>query len=138
MADWRHFMTRSEVIRQFSDDVNRRLAKNADEDGARPDSADQIVLPEMNEDLLKQMADHYRLAANPRNFFNVKVDRRNEQFDQCYELMRLSFSESELNPRTRYFRAPELKPPARRKSLPVMFGRFGVRPDVSATMPPGN
>ena len=117
------------AVEQFCQRVNDLLRGGQIEAGAildhvpPPDAAssdDERVL----RDTLRAT---YRQAARPTDFVTRHISRADETFEQCYELLRLTFQPAELSPREGYVRhltAPASVPPAHLRVPYLMMGRF--------------
>lgn len=119
-------MNRAEVIQRFCEIVNNGLSQGKDVGKVAYEQLTSTISEPGEKSLLDQLYQNYCRAQEPDNFFNLRIREPDERFEQCYELMRLTFDEAEREPRERY--ADLLKLPEEEylshPSPPVMIGRF--------------
>lgn len=117
------------VVQQFCQRVNELLRAGQVEAGA---ILGHVPLPheaatEDERALLDTLRATYRQAARPTDFVTRRISRADETFEQCYELLRLTFQPAELSPRVGYVRhlTAQAATPAARSDVPyVLMGRF--------------
>lgn len=117
-------MNRAEVIQRFCEIVNNGLAQSKGNDKAAYDQLLSTIDGTTEKSLLDQLYQNYCLAQEPDNFFNLRIWEPDERFEQCYELMRLTFGAAEREPRQRYLDMLEFLKEEHHPSPPVIIGRF--------------
>lgn len=117
---------RERIVEQFCARVNALLLNGQD-------AANTILgqaAPAASGDeqaLLDDLRIACRQALHPTDFILRHIRQADAAFEQCYELMRLTFPPAELNPRAGYVRrfATQANVPAPQARVPfVMIGRF--------------
>lgn len=94
-------MERQALIELFSDLVNQGLAQGEDRGKA---SYEQLrgQIPEENTALLEHLYENYQQAYQPTEFITREVDDVDAQFEEWYELQRITFDPSVLSARENY------------------------------------
>lgn len=117
-------MNRTELIQRFCAMVNNGLAQG-EENGKVAYEQLMAKVSTLNEkSLLEQLYHNYYRALEPDTFYNIPITEPDERFEQCYELLRLTFNEDELGPREVYLKGFRLLKKAPDAPLPVRIGRF--------------
>jgi len=117
-------MNRDELMRQFCDIVNKGLSQGKDLSELAYEELGASISEIPQKSFLDQLYRNYRLAQQPANFFNLRVWEPDERFDQCYELMRVTFGEGELESRERYVEMVRSLKDEHHPYPLVMIGRF--------------
>lgn len=117
---------RERIVEQFCERVNA-VPRNGQDAASAILGQAWPVASEDERALLDELRTTYRQALHPTDFILRHIRQANEAFEQCYELMRLTFQPAELNPRAGYVRrfATQAGVPAAQARVPfVMIGRF--------------
>ncbi len=117
-------MNRTELIHQFCDIVNHGLSQGHDFGKVAYEQLITAISDRSDKSLLDQLYQSYCLALEPHNFFNVRVQEPNERFEQCYELIRISFDEAERDPRENFLEGGVRLKNEHQPSSSIMIGRF--------------
>ncbi|MBX3063121.1 MAG: hypothetical protein KF726_09100 [Anaerolineae bacterium] len=94
-------MERQALIELFSDLVNQGIAQGEDRGKV---SYEQLrgQIPEENVALLEHLYENYQQAYQPTEFVTRQVEDVDAQFEEWYELQRVTFDPSVLSPRENY------------------------------------
>lgn len=117
-------MNRTEVIQRFCEIVNNGLSQGKDYGKVAHEQLISAVSEPSQKSLLDQMYQNYCKAQEPDNFLNLRIWEPDERFEQCYELIRLTFGAAEREPRQRYLDMLEYLKEEHHPSPPVIIGRF--------------
>ena len=117
------------VVEHFCQRVNDLLRDGQIEAGVILDHVPPLdaAASEDERALLDTLRETYRQAVRPTDFVTRHVAWADEIFEQCYELLRLTFQPAELSPREGYVRHLTARAgmPTARENVPyVMMGRF--------------
>jgi hypothetical protein len=117
-------MSGTDLIKRFCDVVNDGLSRGEDQTSQALKDLQQQVQTQDELVLLENIYQNFCAAINPTNFFNAAVRVLDERFEQCYELLRITFEEDERDSRKRLIGMLEM---AQVESTPaplVLMGRF--------------
>ena len=115
------------VVSQFCAHVNELLRSGQYAASAISEQAAPAGASGDEQALLDALRAAYGQALHPTDFVTRHIRRPDETFEQCYELLRLTFQPAELGPREGYVRrlaAQARVAPAREQTPFVMIGRF--------------
>jgi hypothetical protein len=117
-------MNHLELIERFCEIVNKGLAQGKECD---KEAYEQLLTMLSENDqcsLLDQLAQNYCLAQEPTNFSNLRIGKPDERFEQCYELLHMTFDEDVLDPKSTFAANLALYEKEQHPTPPIIVGRF--------------
>jgi ribosomal protein S18 acetylase RimI-like enzyme len=117
-------MNPTDSIQRFYEVVNDGLSQGKDNGRIAYEQLIPTASGTGQKSLLDRLYQNYSLAQEPDTFSNVRIWNPDERFEQCYELMHITFDEAELEPREIYLDGLELLKKGQHPFPPIIIGRF--------------
>lgn len=117
-------MNHADIIERFCRLVNKGLAQGKDTSRETYEQCMSMLHQPDQRALLDQVYHTYCLAQEPASFSNKRIVQPDERFEQCYELLHMTFDEDVLDPKSTFSANLELHQKAQHPAPPVIVGRF--------------
>lgn len=117
-------MSDTNLIERFCDAVNHGLSQGQNLASQTLETLQQEAKTQDELELLENMYQNFCAAMNPATFFNATARVLGERFEQCYELLRITFEEDERDSRKRLIGMLEMAQDERTPAPLVLMSRL--------------